>query len=212
MCRYDPYPDAVIHGGQVLTVDPAFTVARAMAIKDGRVVAVGSRDEVLATPGSRTRRIDLGGRTVIPGFVDTHAHLDREGLRRTYPDLQGCRSIADVQEVIRRAAAGREPGQWIVVLPLGTPPFHEDQAQSLAERRFPGPGPRRSRAVVSVFIIAPVHGVRDLPRPGWAGWTSKAYQLDAPGRESDGGEQRGVGGPGRGIESGARRGAGPGRG
>ena len=137
MREYSPYPDAVLHNGQILTVDPAFTVARALAIKDGRIVAVGSPDEMLATAGGRTRRIDLGGRTVIPGFADTHAHLDREGLRRAYPDLQGCRSIADVQEVIRRAAAEREPGEWIVVLPLGTPPFHEDQAESLAERRFP---------------------------------------------------------------------------
>lgn len=134
---YDPYADTVLYNGHVLTVDPSFSVAQALAVKDGRLVAVGLDDDVLAAAGSRTRRIDLGGRTVVPGFVDAHAHMDREGLRRAYPTLQDCRSIAEVQDVIRWAAAERAPGEWVVVLPLGEPPFHLEQEQTLAERRWP---------------------------------------------------------------------------
>ena len=133
----DARPDMVIFNAQVLTVDVAGRAAQALAVKGNRVVAVGSSDHILRLAGLKTRRLDVGGRTVVPGFIDTHAHLDREGLRRAYPDLQACRSIADVQEVVRRAAAGTPPGEWIVLLPPGQPPYHMAPEQSLAERRFP---------------------------------------------------------------------------
>ena len=83
---FDPDPDTILHHGQILTVDAAFRVAQALAIKAGRIVALGANDDVLATAGRATRQIDLGGRTVLPGFVDAHAHLDREGLRHAYPN------------------------------------------------------------------------------------------------------------------------------
>jgi predicted amidohydrolase YtcJ len=133
----DARPDTVIFNAQVLTVDVAGSAAQALAVKGNRVAAVGSSDHILRLAGPKTRRLDVGGRTVVPGFIDTHAHLDREGLRRAYPDLQACRSIADVQEVVRRAAAGTPPGEWIVLLPPGQPPYHMAPEQSLAERRFP---------------------------------------------------------------------------
>lgn len=85
----------------------------------------------------RTRVIDLGGATVVPGLVDAHAHLDREGLKSVCPSLAGCRSIADVQARIRRLAAARPPGAWIVTMPIGTPPFYRDAPHCLAERRWP---------------------------------------------------------------------------
>lgn len=135
-----PFPgaaDVILHGGQVLTMGAALGRAAALAIAGDRVAAVGSDAEVLALAGGTTRLIDLQGRTVVPGFIDTHAHLDREGLRRAYPDLQGCRSITDVQAIVRREAAARRPGEWIVLLPLGEPPFHAQQAEALAEGRFP---------------------------------------------------------------------------
>lgn len=135
--KYDPRPDTVVFNAQVLTVDRAFSVAQALAIKGDRVVAVGSNHRVLGMAGPDTRRLDVGRRTVVPGFVDTHAHLDREGLRRAYPDLQACRSIADVQEVVRRSAAHVPPGEWVVILPPGQPPYHMAPEQSLAEGRLP---------------------------------------------------------------------------
>jgi predicted amidohydrolase YtcJ len=134
---YNPYPDLILHNAQVLTVDASFSVAQGLALKDDRIVAVGSNDEVLGTAGSTSRRIDLGGRTVVPGFVDAHAHLDREGLRRAYPDLQACRSIADVQAVVRQAVANKRPGEWVVILPMGEPPFHLGLPGVLAENRYP---------------------------------------------------------------------------
>ncbi len=134
---YDPYPDTVLYNAQILTLDRSFSTAQSLAIKGDRIVALGTDDQILSMAGSSTRRIDAGGRTVVPGFIDTHAHMDREGLRRHYPTLQGCRSIAEVQEVVRRAAIGRKPGEWVVILPLGEPPFHLEQEQALVEGRFP---------------------------------------------------------------------------
>jgi hypothetical protein len=74
---------------------------------------------------------------VIPGLVDAHAHLDREGLKGICPSLARCRSIADIQGVIRRLAAARPKGEWIVTMPVGAPPFYLDPAAGLAERRWP---------------------------------------------------------------------------
>ena len=133
----DARPDTVLFNAQVLTVDVAGTAAQALAVKGNRVAAVGSSLHNPPLGGPNKGRLAVGGRTVVPGFIDTHAHLDREGLRRAYPDLQACRSIADVQEVVRRAAAGTPPGEWIVLLPPGQPPYHMAPEQSLAERRFP---------------------------------------------------------------------------
>ena len=81
--------------------------------------------------------IDLRGATVIPGLVDAHAHMDREGLKLLYPSLAGCRGIADIQRVIRRLAAARPRGGWVMSMPVGRPPFYQDQPGGLAEKRWP---------------------------------------------------------------------------
>ena len=109
----------------------------ALAIAGGRVAATGGRGEVERRRDRRTRVIDLRGATVIPGLVDAHAHLDREGLKLIYPSLARCRSIADIQRLIRAHAARRKPGEWIVTMPIGAPPFYQDVPDCLAERRWP---------------------------------------------------------------------------
>ena len=112
----------VLVGGRVLTLDPRRPVVEALAVADGRVLAAGSRAEVLRRRDRHTRVIELRGATVIPGLVDAHAHLDREGLKEIYPSLARCRSIADIQRLIRAQAARRQPGEWIVTMPVGAPP------------------------------------------------------------------------------------------
>ena len=68
-------PDLILHNGKVLTVDADFSVAQAVAITGQRISAVGTNQEVLATAGPNTQKIDLKGRTVSPGLVDTHRHM-----------------------------------------------------------------------------------------------------------------------------------------
>ena len=129
--------DLVLTNGRILTLDPRRPVVAALAVAGGRVAATGTRGQVGRRHARRARVIDLGGATVIPGLVDAHAHLDREGLKLLYPSLARCRSIADIQRLIRTQAAGRKPGEWIVTMPVGAPPFYQGVPDFLADRRWP---------------------------------------------------------------------------
>ena len=129
--------DWILDNGRVLTLDARRPEVRALAVAGGRVVAAGTRADVKSWRDRRTRVVDLRGATVIPGLVDTHAHLDREGLKGIHTSLARCRSIADIQAVVRRLAARTPRGQWIVTMPVGAPPFYQDQAATLAEGRWP---------------------------------------------------------------------------
>jgi predicted amidohydrolase YtcJ len=84
-----------------------------------------------------TRVIDLGGKTVVPGLTDGHAHMDREALRNVFPSLGRVRSIHDIQDRIAELARIKKPGEWIVTMPIGDPPFYFDVPEILAERRWP---------------------------------------------------------------------------
>ncbi|HZP37873.1 MAG TPA: amidohydrolase family protein [Methylomirabilota bacterium] len=129
-------PALVLVNGRVLTLDPRRPVASALAVADGRIAAVGGR-EVARRRDRRTRVIDLHGATVVPGLVDAHAHLDREGLKALHPSLARCRSIADIQRLIGARAARQKPGTWIVTMPVGAPPFYQGVPECLAEGRWP---------------------------------------------------------------------------
>ncbi|HYE92603.1 MAG TPA: amidohydrolase family protein, partial [Terriglobales bacterium] len=130
-------PDLLLHGGKVVTLDAQSCVAEAVAVRGDRVLAVGRDAEVLPLAGPRTRRIALRGRTVVPGLIDAHAHLDREGLKGLYPSLAGARSIDDVLQRIEALAKDTPPGEWIVTMPIGEPPEYLDVPNNLEEKRFP---------------------------------------------------------------------------
>lgn len=126
--------DLLLTNGRVAGARPGAT---AVAIASGRIAALGTRAGVRRWRGRGTREIDLAGGVVVPGLVDAHAHLDREGLKLLAPSLERCRSIADVQALVRRLAARRPEGDWIVTMPVGTPPFYMDAPRCLAEGRWP---------------------------------------------------------------------------
>ena len=127
----------ILHNAKVITVDRRDAIAQAIAIKGNRILAVGGDDDVMALAGPDTRSINLRGSAVIPGIVDIHAHLDREGLKSIYPSLEGLLSIAEVTKRIGELAADKQPGEWVVTMPIGDPPNFADMPQSLAEGRFP---------------------------------------------------------------------------
>ncbi len=122
--------------GKVITVDPRRGIAGAVAIAGNRILAVGDA-AARAALAPATRVIDLGGRTVVPGLIDGHAHMDREGLKTALPSLAGVRSIADILDRIADLAARAAPGEWIVTMPIGDPPEFENVPGCLAEGRFP---------------------------------------------------------------------------
>jgi predicted amidohydrolase YtcJ len=132
-----PRADLVLLGGKVLTVDPRSRVADAVAIAGDRIIAVGTEAEIRQLIAPSTRLIDVGGRSVVPGLVDGHAHMDREGLKGILPSLAGARSIDDVLQRIEVLVRATEPGEWIVTMPIGDPPSYWDVPANLRERRFP---------------------------------------------------------------------------
>ena len=128
--------DRVYRDGQVLTMAGG-RVVQAVATKEDRILAVGSDGDVSPLVGPSTQIVELRGRTLMPGLVDGHAHVDREGLKGLLPSLSGCRSVAEVVDRIRRIAANTPQGRWIVTLPLGEPPEFRASPALYAEGRLP---------------------------------------------------------------------------
>ena len=129
--------DLILTNGKIITVDPAFTIAQAIAIAGDRIVAVGPDAAMAAMASPATRVVDLKGKAVIPGITDGHAHMDREALRTVFPALGPVRSIRDIQDRIAELARAKQPGEWIVTMPIGDPPYYFDVPESLAEKRWP---------------------------------------------------------------------------
>jgi len=105
--------DLVLTNAVVHTVDAKRPRAEAVAVRGNRIVAVGPATEVQAFVGSRTRVLDLRGRTVVPGFDDSHAHFLGIGFAHLDVDLVGTRSYAEVVERVAAAVKGRKPGEWV---------------------------------------------------------------------------------------------------
>ena len=119
--------DMILVNGNVITVDDAQPRARAVAIADGRILAVGTDAEVRAHETAATRVIDLGGRTVVPGLADNHFHSAGGGAG---VDLSGARTLAEVLSAIAAAVREAAPGAVVVT----NSDWHEAQ---LAEQRLP---------------------------------------------------------------------------
>ena len=94
----------LIRNAKVVTCDDSFSIHNSIALAGDRISAVGPV-ETLASDHSDHSIIDAGGRTVMPGLIDGHAHMDREGLKSIFPTLSGCKSIDDVLERIAALVA-----------------------------------------------------------------------------------------------------------
>lgn len=118
------YADLVLYNGKIHTVDrddANYSIVQAVAIRDGRFLAVGSDKDALALAGPSTVKVDLKGRTVVPGFIDTHSHLfplpPREQRARYGRFRLSARNVEEKQKALQEIsefAKGRKPGEWIV--------------------------------------------------------------------------------------------------
>jgi predicted amidohydrolase YtcJ len=129
--------DLVLRNGKIITIDAQSSIAQAIAVAGDKIVAVGPDAAMASHTAPSTRVIDLKGRSVTPGLVDGHAHMDREALRNVFPSLGRVRSIKDIQDRIAELARGKRPGEWIVTMPIGDPPYYFDVPDILAEKRWP---------------------------------------------------------------------------
>jgi len=128
---WNPDADAVLYNGKILTVDKNFSVVDSVAIKDGKFMAVGKKKEVIQYAGDHTRKIDLKGKTVIPGLIDSHNHMMRTGVSFLKDvQLNDCKTMDDVLQAIGKRAKELGPGKWVVT----SGQWHESQ---LSEKRLP---------------------------------------------------------------------------
>ncbi len=132
------YPQMIVHNGKIVTMDDASfqsqvgTIVQAMAIRDGKILATGSNNEIRAMAGQQTRMIDVKGRTVLPGFISTHEHPtdwaflhpraithvlpdDEFLIHRWLPNLPLQEQWAKFVPTMKEALAKAKPGQWILL-------------------------------------------------------------------------------------------------
>lgn len=127
-------PDRVLHNGKIVTVDESFSIAQAVAIKNGRFVAVGSDSEILPLAGAGTERMDLEGKTVLPGFNDSPLHLVWPVGQAPDPAIQElgkARSIAEIVQVVRNKIAATPSGELVLI------PFGPVRVNQIEEKRWP---------------------------------------------------------------------------
>src|ERR1700730_2195492 len=111
-----PAVDTLLVNGKIITLDDAPSIVEAIAIHDGKVLAVGSSEDIRKRADARTNTIDLGGRTVVPGLLDSHLHPLRAGPTHSiHLSWIGVRSLAKGLDLIREAAHTSPPGAWIKI-------------------------------------------------------------------------------------------------
>jgi predicted amidohydrolase YtcJ len=129
------HADLILHGGRLTTLDPANPTATAVAVKGGKLVAVGDDEDVAPFRGPGTTAIDLRGRTAVPGLYDSHLHLIRGGLNYNMElRWDGVPSLADALRMLREQARRTPPPQWVRVVGGWTEfQFAERRMPTLAE-------------------------------------------------------------------------------
>ncbi len=108
-------PDLIVHGAKIVTVDGRFRIAQAMAVRGDRIVATGTNAAVLKLRGPATRVLDLKGKTVLPGLIDSHTHALDASLFEFDHELPTMATVADVLEHVRQRTAVVPEGEWIAL-------------------------------------------------------------------------------------------------
>jgi predicted amidohydrolase YtcJ len=122
--------ELILYNGKILTVDKDFRIVEAVAVRDGKFVATGNKAEVMRLAAEKTKLVDLGGKTVIPGLNDSHNHMLWTGTAFKQVQLRECTSLEDVLRAIGERAKSVKPGEWVIC----SGQWHESQ---LKEKRLP---------------------------------------------------------------------------
>ena len=116
LTQWTPFADTILTGGQIVTVDEQFSFAQAIAIKDGRIIAVGTADDVLKNRGPETSVIPLGGRVVVPGLQDSHLHFQNLGYDANYQiELGFANTSQDLLNAIKAFLGRNKPQPGAVI-------------------------------------------------------------------------------------------------
>ncbi|MEG3791226.1 amidohydrolase [Lysobacter sp. CCNWLW3] len=167
------HPDAILHRGNFVTLDPRQPTATAVAISQGRFTKVGHENEVMPLAGPHTKVIDLDGRCVLPGLCDNHLHIIRGGLNFNMElRWDGVRSLADAMAMLRHQVGITPAPQWVRVVGGFTEhQFAEKRLPTLEEINAIAPDTPvfilhlYDRALLNAAALRAVGYTRDTPEP-----------------------------------------------
>ena len=163
--------DIILVNGKILTLDERSSVQQALAVSDRRISSLGRSADIMKLAGRKTRVVNLRGRTVIPGLIDSHIHAIRAALSYSVEvNWIGASSLAEALSRIRDAARAAKPGDWVIVAGGWTP----DQ---FLEKRRP--------TQAELAAAAPDHPVYIQLFYGWAMMTPAAFKLLGIAADSD---------------------------
>ncbi len=107
-------PELILHNANIYTSNPKFPKSQAIAISNGKIIAVGSDSNILHLAGSATRKINIGGKTITPGFIDAHSHPAQSGVAHLKNVDCDLRSIQAIKNAIKSKSNNKAPGEWIL--------------------------------------------------------------------------------------------------
>lgn len=164
--------DAAFVHGKVVTMDLRGTVADAVAVAHGRVLAVGRTDDVLDLAGPRTRVVDLQGRLLLPGFTDCHTHFHSYSLQESGQvlDLRGARSLDEALSMIAHRAAKLSPGEWLQGGRWDKNQWPDDRATSRKRLRRGGDFPTKE----ALDTVVPQNPAFLKSKDGHSAWVNSA--------------------------------------
>ena len=187
-------PDTVLVNGKIVTVDDRFSIAEALAIRGGRIVATGTSADIEKLKGPQTRSIDLNRRTVIPGLIDNHAHwvraAEHDELR-----FDGVTSRAKALDLLAERVKSTKPGEWIAVLGGWAEEQFTDDPRGFSRDELDRIAPNNPVAIQAVYLHTYLNSVGlaaakiDATTPNPPGGT---IDKDASGKPT--GTVRGAGG------------------
>jgi len=112
--RVNERADTILFNGKIITVDKDFSLAEAVAIKEGKILATGKNEEILKLKGDSTNIIDLKGHTVMPGLVEGHAHPIQASQSEYFEKIPDLHTIRDLLEWISNETRIKKKGEWII--------------------------------------------------------------------------------------------------
>ncbi len=145
--------DHIFHNGVVVTVDGDFSVAEALAVKDGLVLATGSSEQMLALRNAGTRVTDLDGRTVLPGLIDTHQHTLSAAVSEADHSIPVIRDMAELADYIKARSQVLPAGEWIWVRNVFPTRLREQRLPTRAELDAAAPD---HPVIFAPFVISPL--------------------------------------------------------
>ena len=131
--------DLVLHNGKIVTADSSFTISEAIAIHGDRIAAVGTNEAMLALAASDTKRVDLGGKTVLPGLTDSHVHSPAASMYEFDHEVPDMETIADVLSYIKGRAEALKDGEWVTLSQVFITRLKEQRYPTRAELDLAAP-------------------------------------------------------------------------